>query len=448
MEFVGRMARLLRRPVFKRIVVLRLLSQGGDATLQVAMGSYLLLNPQTQPNGLAIAAALTLTVLPFSIVGPFLSPILDRFPRQRIVIVCDLVRVGLSVGMGAIVATGLTTGVWQLLLFALLLVALSINRLQLAALSAGLPFSIEKDEYVEAMSVMPILGPAAAVVGGVLAGALRLGMGRMWQPNQADGLVFALAALMFAGAITVCQTIGLHVLGPLKLVHRRLLHILSGLTTTAVHLRKRPAANQAVLTVLAARLSWGAVTVLAILVFRHHFNTGDLNQAMIWLGMWLALTGVGFALSGTVASPLIARIGLRNAMLGMLTVAGVIQLLPALWLHKVAFMVSGFVIGVGAQSVKICVDTVVQANVADRFRGRVFVLYDIANNMGMAIGAFVAGLLLPTSGASRLGIAVIAAWYFVIVAVVAFASRPHLVAYERGTRAAQQQLPTSNPAQP
>ena len=203
MHFFRRLARLWRRPDFRKLTLLRLLSQGGDAALQVGMASYLLLNPNTQPTGLAIALVITLMTLPFSVVGPFVSPLLDRHSRRIIALVSDVSRAGLALLMGLLIAANQTTGAGQVALFVLLLVALSVNRLQLAALTAGLIYTIDESEYVEALSLMPILGPTAAVIAGGLAGGIRLSLQGRIPAHQADALVFTSAALMFVGAIVL-----------------------------------------------------------------------------------------------------------------------------------------------------------------------------------------------------------------------------------------------------
>ncbi|MGL5248969.1 MAG: MFS transporter, partial [Brooklawnia sp.] len=191
MDALRRLAQLLRHPAFRRLVAVRTLSQGGDAVVQVGMAAYILFSPQTQPNAWAIAAVIALVMLPFSVVGPFVSPILDRFPRQRIVVVCDLIRLVLAIASFVVVVSGGAAGSRQVLLFGLLLVILGLNRLQLAALGAGMPHTVAANEYLEAAAIMPMVGPISGMIGGLLAGGLRLASGRLLSPAWADSLVFA-----------------------------------------------------------------------------------------------------------------------------------------------------------------------------------------------------------------------------------------------------------------
>ena len=49
---------------------------------------------------------------------------------------------------------------------------------------------------------------------------------------------------------------------------------------------------------------------------------------------------------------------------------------------------------------KVTNDALVQSQIADEYRGRVFAFYDVAVNGIIVLGAIVAAVLLPTSGKS------------------------------------------------
>ena len=102
----------------------------------------------------------------------------------------------LALALAALVATGLRTGRDEVLFYAGVLLAMSLNRFLLAALSAALPHTIEPGEYMVANSVVPTIGsgrradrrrrrhhPAAAPRRHVL------------PDYQANAAVFALAAV-------------------------------------------------------------------------------------------------------------------------------------------------------------------------------------------------------------------------------------------------------------
>ncbi|MDK7733820.1 MFS transporter [Propionimicrobium lymphophilum] len=439
MDFLRRLQHLMRRPLFRRIVILRLFSQGGDSMIQVGMASYVLFNPQSQASGPAIAAVLAITMLPFSVVGPFLSELLDRFSRQRITIVCDVSRIVLCVAMAVAVASSATAGVGQILLMVLLLFALSINRLQLAGLSAGLPFTIEKDEYVEAVSLMPMLGPIAAVAGGGAAAIARITVGNAWGANQADGFLFCLAAVCFAGAVWLALGIGRRELGPTQAkLGPGARSVLSGLVDAGKNLWQTRPAFWAIATVFFARMCWGALIVTVVLLYRHHFHDSTQEAAaMVDMAAWFGLAGFGFALCGVLVTPASRSFGIRKTVIGLLLASALTLVLPAAWLSPISLLFSGLLIGLLAQSIKACGDTIVQAHTTDRYRGRIMVIYDIFNNLGIVVGALIAGFTLPADGASTASFWAMICWFLVVAAIFTFVSAKSPETYDRGTTRSQ-----------
>ena len=76
-----------------------------------------------------------------------------------------------------------------------------------------------------------------------------------------------------------------------------------------------------------------------------------------------------------------------------------------------------------AQSVKISVDTVVQREVADDFRGRVFSVYDTLFNVTYVVALVAAAFLLPSSGRSPQVLVGVAALYLTSALIYARWSR-------------------------
>ena len=70
--------------------------------------------------------------------------------------------------------------------------------------------------------------------------------------------------------------------------------------------------------------------------------------------------------------------------------------IPQEWL----LMTTAFFMAACGQAVKVTNDALVQSQIADEFRGRVFAFYDVAVNSAIVLGAVVAAGILPTSGKS------------------------------------------------
>ena len=95
------------------------------------------------------------------------------------------------------------------------------------------------------------------------------------------------------------------------------------------------------------------------------------------------ITGAGFVLASAVTPSMSARVGLRATMIICLVASAVFQVMPGAIYTWATQMVAAFLLGLTAQGIKIGVDTLVQAHVADEFKGRVFVLYDMIFNVAL-----------------------------------------------------------------
>ena len=186
MEFLRSLRQLWRHRYFRRLLAVRVATQSSDGVLQIALASYVLFSPERQPDAASIAAVLAITLLPFSILGPFVGVVLDRVARRQVLVVVDLLRAGLAVSLAALVATGLRTGATETVFYGGVLLAMSLNRFLLAALSASLPHTIESSEYMVANSVVPTVGPAGVLIGAGLGTVLRLVLGRVMPDYSAN----------------------------------------------------------------------------------------------------------------------------------------------------------------------------------------------------------------------------------------------------------------------
>ncbi len=60
-----------------------------DGIFQSALASFVLFSPERQASAVNAAVAFAVVLLPYSIVGPFVGTILDRFSRQRAILLCQ-----------------------------------------------------------------------------------------------------------------------------------------------------------------------------------------------------------------------------------------------------------------------------------------------------------------------------------------------------------------------
>lgn len=429
MHLVAILRRLLALPAFRRLFAMRVLTQAADGTLQVGMASYILFSPQSQPNAWSIVTVLAITLLPFSLLGPFVSILLDHWSRRQSAVVVDLVRAVIGIAIAVIVGSGHRTPTSQTVLYLLLLVALSLNRFLLAGLSAGMHHTVPRNEFLNASAVMPMIGPAGVMVGGGTAAAIRL-IGSDYMPTyRADAIIFCVASAIWVASALLALGFSRGALGPDRTDRpiapgRSVAEVGRGMVAAFGHLWRRPPALLGLIMITCQRFGFGLLSVAVMLMYRNYFHAqAEVNSALLSFGAWGAATGLGFVLSAALVPPLTRWIGMSATASLLLLLSAVVQAAPGSIFQPWALVTSGFFLGWFAQSFKICVDTLVQAHVEEDVKGRVFVLYDGIFNAAIVVAAVFGALVLPVTGASHAVFWGMAAGYAVLAVVFWFGSR-------------------------
>ncbi len=157
-----------------------------------------------------------------------------------------------------------------------------------------------------------------------------------------------------------------------------------------------------------------------ILLYRSTYAAPDDPQAgLAGLSVSLLAAGVGFLLAAVATPWLVDRWSTGTAVTAGLGVGAVVQAAFAATLAEPVLVLAAFALGLGGQVVKICADTRVQREVDDQFRGRVFVLYDMAFNAALIAAAVIGALVLPPSGRAAGVMAAVAVALVLLAAVSA-----------------------------
>jgi MFS family permease len=409
---------------FRRLFAVRCSSQLTDGVFQVALASYVVFSPERAPGPGAIAGALAVVLLPFSVLGPFVGVFLDRWSRRQVLAWSNFARVGL-VGLLALAVHADLRGPG---LFALILACLSVNRFLLAGLSAALPHVVRDDELITANALTPTAGTLAFLVG------LGLGTGArtLWDRVGADSDVGVLltAAVLYAVAGTLALRIPRDLLGPDLAVRPPELrdavqHVARGLVDGLRHLAERRPAAYGLTTIGVQRFFYGISTVSLILLYRNYFHgPGEVDAAFDQLSVAVLVSGVGFVTAAFLTPVVTERLPQRTWVLGLLVGAAATQLFPGALYTEPALLVAAFFLGLASQGIKIVVDTLVQTNVDDAFRGRVFSLYDVIFNVAFVAAALVGAVVLPDTGKSYVVLGAVAVGYLLTAVWYARVSRP------------------------
>jgi MFS family permease len=403
---------LLRSRDFRLLYQTRLVSACADGIFQTALASYVLFNPEKATTPAETAWAFAALLLPYSLVGPFVGVCIDHWWRQRILVVSNLVKVVLVLGVGALVA-GRSEGV---AFFAVAIAALGVNRLFLSALSAGLPRIVTDDVLVTANALSTTSGSIATIIGAGVGGLLRWLIGS--NPPSVATIVIV-ASAVYATSALVAARMPRQLLGPDEeerasatsvSTWHAVTDVTGDLRRAARHLLQRARASDALFAISAHRFLYGIATLTIVLLNRNYF-TDNVNSGLLGLGAVVAASGVGYVLAAIVTPPVTGKIG-KRAWIGWLMLAAAIAIAAfGLPYQRALLVAGGFVLGVSAQGVKISVDTTVQEEVDDSFRGRVFAVYDMLFNATYVAAAAVTATVLPKSGKSYVVMILLAIGY-------------------------------------
>lgn len=403
-SFLADLRAVVRRRDFRQLFATRLVSQGGDGAFQVGLATLVFFSAERAATAAAAASAFALAFLPYTVVGPFAGVLLDRWRRRQVILLANLVRTAVVLVVAVLVVRG-DVGV---VLSVLVLVCLSLNRFFLAGLGASLPHVVPAHELVMANAVAPTSGTVIALLGGAAGYAVR----RLAGPaDTSDALVLVLAAGAYLSAALLTLRMAVDLLGPPCPAEGRapggrqladeLRAVVAGLLAGARHLRARRPAVHALAVIGAHRLAFGLVSVATVLICRYRLSDPqDTEQGLAVVASTVLAGGLGFGAAALVTPVAARRIGVRAWIVACSAAAGLAQTLVAAVLTLPVLLVGAFLIGLGIQSTKICVDAIVQANVDDAFRGRVFSFYDMVYNAAFVATAALAALVLPADGYS------------------------------------------------
>ena len=352
-----------------------MLSQLADGLYQIALASVLIFSVEAARTPAQVTKILAVTYLPFSIVGPFTGPFIDRFSRRSVLVVSKVAMVAVTLAMIPVVDGS------ELLLLGLAVANVSINRFFHAAKNAVLPTLVEPRRYLVANAVSTTSGAVLALLGAIVGGPLADGV------SPKAGLVVAAAAMaasaVFAATLQLPRGEKHGLVGIVSELRENVRDVGDGLRI----LRRSSQALYGVVAIWSMRALLGFVLLASLVLLRARFDIGATG-----FGSMLGAVGVGTFVGAVLVAPLAERLGYRGVAPLAISAAAVAAILGGVVPSVFALLPTLFVGGVAVGSTKIASDTLVQRGIPDRYRGRAFTVYDLGYN-----GAFVLAGLIPTA---------------------------------------------------
>jgi MFS family permease len=379
----GTFRTLLAQPEFRRLLTAQLLSQAADGAAQAVFAYILVLEPLSRGTPGRILALFVLTLLPYSLLSPFLGVFVDRWSRRALLVCTNLCRAAVLIALP--LWKGLLPG--RLGLYISVLVLLGFGRLFLTTKGAVLPVVLHEHHLLKGNSISGGAGMIAALAGGVLGVELL----RVMAPYQA----LMLAGFVYCGASLIAGRLSSPLVHREHGSHRSLVEsvadVIAGLIAGLRAVVKRPAARLPLIAIFALRTIAMVVAIAAILIIKREFPGGSdrfgrLNSGALALGA----AGVGAFIAALLAPVAGARLRQPGLIVAGFMVSGVGILVLGGIVSVVAVLGLTFVVGFGSFLTKVAVDAEVQHALPDAFRGRAFALYDILYN----IASVVAGIMM------------------------------------------------------
>jgi MFS family permease len=366
---------------FRLLLGAQLVAQAADGMAQAGFAEALLLDPGAQDTAERILAVFALTLVPYSLLAPFLGVFVDRWDRRLLLVGTNIAR--------AVVLLGLPT--WSpalpgdAALYAAVLVLLGLGRLFLTTKGAVLPIVLEEHHLLRGNAISGGGGMIAALLGGV-AGLGVTALAPPWTVFIAAGLLYAVSAVV-ARRISLGPTPRAGDDGSLGRAARR---VASELVMGLAEVWRQTRARLALAGIFLLRSAVMLTAVAAILVIKQRYpDAGDRFGRLSAGALALGVSSVG-AFLGAISVAWFGR-RLSNARLilfgflvagtGIAALGGIADLRAVVGLTAVG--------GYGAYVAKIATDAEVQEALPDRFRGRAFALYDILYNLASVCAASV-----------------------------------------------------------
>lgn len=394
---VGYVQLLRENTSFTRLWLGQIVSNLGDWFNTVAV---LALVYDLTGSGLATGLIIIASTLPAFILTPFAGAIVDRFDRRKIMIVADVSRGFMALGMLLVRSAD---QIWILYIFSGLLIAFA--SFFGPALNAAIPNLVKKEELISANGLSSSTWGLMLAVGAALGGVAIAAVGR--------DMAFVINSLSFffsaAMVIWIRKPFG-H-----KIVHE---HPASLATTrrefaeSLGFMRRHPQVLATVLVKTGIGLTGGILLLLTVFA-QSVFHFGDSG-----IGWFYSARGLGVLVGPYLARPLVGYdLGkMRRAILisffvgsaGYLAFSGA----PAFWIAAACIMVAHMGTGINWT----LSSTMLQFLVPDRLRGRIFAIDFGLNTVSAAASTFAVGVAVeradPRAVASTMGVV------FVVYAVV------------------------------
>jgi hypothetical protein len=153
-----------------------------------------------------------------------------------------------------------------------------------------------------------------------------------------------------------------------------------------------------------------------ILLYRDYFYRSSVGAAEGHLGGVVILSGIGYACAALVTPPATRRVSKPAWITVLVAFSAVATVTLGETFSEIAYLALGFCLYLARQGVAICAVTILQEEVDDAYRGRVFAFYDMMFNVTYVAGAGLSAAFMPANGHAPVIVGLVAAGYAILAA--------------------------------
>jgi MFS-type transporter involved in bile tolerance (Atg22 family) len=392
---------------FRKLFATRLVSQTGDGIVTAAVGTYVFFNASTFPSPMAGAAAFAVLYLPYSLIGPFAGVLIDRWSRRQILVWSAPIRAALVLVTAALMVAGNRS----VPLYIAVLALLGVSRFLLSSFSTALPHVTPEDKLVVANALSDTVGGIMSALGGIVALGLNAATG---DTERGAAVTMLVGGGCYVAASMVATIMPRDLLGPDQAgrstvrLAADLREVAAGLLAGARYVLSRRGPRAALGATGAYNFLFGPLFLMSVLLYRNYFYPGHVTVAESHVGELAVVSAVGYACAALITPFATRRLSKQAWIALMLLAAAVVAGIVGETFNQVAYLAIGFLMYLSRQGVAISAVTILQEEVEDVYRGRVFALYDMVFNASYAVGAALFAVFMAPSGKSPVVVAVIA----------------------------------------
>ncbi len=375
-RFLHPYARILRNRTYFPLWLGQLVSNLGDTLNYVAL---VVLVYRLSGSGLAVSTTVVFEIVPVLLVAPFAGVVIDRFPRKAILIASDVARALLMLGLIA------ATETWHVYLVAALLTTATV--FFTPTIQAIVPAIVAEDALLAANSVAWSTGRLVQIVASAVAGGLIAAVGTDWA-FALNGLTFLVSAALI-GRIAIPAHAGQLGEGSRRGFSGYLRDARAGLAFA----RSDPFISRFLPVQAIASLGVGATSALLVVLSERHLGLPPAGFA------WLLLAIGAGALLGPFLLGAITQ-DYRNAKLLFVPylVRGVGDVLIAVFIPLPVALAILFVYGLNTSTGVVVSNSLLQSQVPEGVRGRVYTLLDVTWNLLRLVSLAAGGALAEALG--------------------------------------------------